>query len=66
MEKRVAKVSIRRCGGNASDGANKYGVNLPTKWMKEMGVSAESRDVELLFDGANIAITRPPIKEEGK
>ena len=64
MEKRMRKVSLRRCGGNASAGAKRYSIELPASWIKSMGVTPEDRSLELSFNGSEIAIRKHPGDQE--
>lgn len=59
MERRSAKVNISSAGGTASGKAHTCKVTLPTKWLKEMGVTESQREVRLEFDGTKIIISRP-------
>lgn len=58
MERRTAKVSATKVGGNASKGALKYRLQLPTAWMQVMNITAEEREMELSFDGEKIIIKK--------
>lgn len=59
MEQRNAKVNISSAGGTASNGSRTYKVTLPTKWLKEMGVTEGQRELHLEFDGTKIVLSRP-------
>ena len=58
MRKRVAKVNISSAGGTAAAGAKTYKVTLPNVWMKKLGVSEGSRELEITFDGKQIILSR--------
>ena len=60
MEKEIrqSKVTVCRPGGNASTNARQYRVSLPTKWVKEMEITPEERNVEISFDGTVITIRK--------
>lgn len=57
-ETRQSKVGVCRPGGNASANARQYRISLPTKWVKEMGITPEKRNVKISFDGAVITIRK--------
>lgn len=57
MEKRIAKVNISAAGGTAANGARTCKVTLPNAWIDKLGVTAEHREVEFLFDGKQIVIS---------
>lgn len=59
MEQRSAKVNISSAGGTASGKARTCKVTLPTKWLKEMGVTEGQRELHLEFDGTKIFVSRP-------
>lgn len=58
MEKRIVNVIIQAPGGTAAKNSNTYKLSLPSSWIKEMGISEETRQVELKFDGTSITITK--------
>lgn len=58
MDTRVYKLNIKRAGGNASKNAVAYKIDLPSTWLKIMGISPEERAVEISFDGNSIAIRK--------
>jgi len=57
MEKRIAKVNISSAGGTASKGARTCKVTLPTTWVDTLGISEETREVVLAFDGNQIILS---------
>lgn len=57
-EARNVKLYVRNPGGNAGSAAKQYRVSLPTKWVKEMGITPEKRDITLAFDGSQISIRK--------
>lgn len=59
MEQRNAKVNISSAGGTASGKARTCKVTLPTKWLKEMGITEGKRELHLEFDGTKILVSRP-------
>lgn len=59
MEQRTAKVNISSAGGTASQGSRTCKVTLPTKWLKEMGVTKKNRALHLAFDGTKITLSPP-------
>lgn len=64
MEKRGYKVNIRSSGGNASKGALQSSISLPIKWVREMKITPQDREVELLFDGSVICIRKKEGSEQ--
>jgi hypothetical protein len=58
MEKREAKIIFNKAGGTASKSAFTNKLSIPTKWIKEMGLSPEERDVELIFENNKITIKK--------
>lgn len=58
MEERKAKILFNRSGGTASKGGITNRVTLPTKWIKEMGITEDNREVFLSFDGQKITIQK--------
>lgn len=58
MEKRLGNMIIQTPGGTAAKGSNTYKVSLPSAWIKELGITAEDRQVELSFDGKTITIAK--------
>ncbi|MEG0051201.1 MAG: AbrB/MazE/SpoVT family DNA-binding domain-containing protein [Terrisporobacter sp.] len=54
METRNLKISFNKSGaGNITPK-----VALPATWIKEMGIDADNRDIEVNFDGETITIKR--------
>lgn len=58
MEKRLGNIIIQAPGGTAAKGSSTYKVSLPSSWIKELGIAAEDRQVELSFDGKTITISK--------
>ena len=58
MERRIAKVNISSAGGTASKGSRTCKVTLPTSWMDAFGIDSEQRELELVFDGNRIMLSR--------
>lgn len=58
MEKRTGKIIVQAPGGTAAKGSYTYKLSIPSSWIKEMGLSEDDRQVELLFDGTNINISK--------
>ena len=54
MEKRILNVLFTK-GGSGSMNTK---MNLPITWVRAMGISAEEREVEILFDGEKITIQK--------
>ena len=58
MEERKAKILFNRSGGTAGKGGITNRVTLPTKWIKEMGLTEDNREVFISFDGEKITIQK--------
>lgn len=58
METRIYNLMISTSGGTAGGSANNYKISLPSTWVKELGLDAENRQLELCFDGTSITITK--------
>lgn len=57
-EERKAAVSITNAGGTAGKNSKRYRITIPSSWAKEMGVSEESREVVISFDGIEMTIRK--------
>ena len=58
METRTGNIIIGSSGGTAGGTANNYKIALPSFWVRQMGISLDSQQVELSFDGTTITIAR--------
>lgn len=58
MEERKARVLFNKSGGTAGKGGITNRVTIPTKWIKEMGITENNREVFLSFDGQKITIQK--------
>ena len=58
METRKCKISVGKPGGDASKNAKNYRLSLPSKWVQEIGVSPEERELRISFDGKRITIVK--------
>lgn len=58
IETRKAKASMGSPGGNASKASSYYRVNIPPLWAKQIGITAEDRDILLRFNGEKILIEK--------
>ena len=58
MEKRTGKIIIGKSGGTASGNSETYKLSLPSLWIKQLGITADSREVELSFNGENIIVSK--------
>ncbi len=56
MERRIAKVNISAAGGTASKGSKTCKITLPSSWLAELGINEANREMEMSFDGTQIAI----------
>lgn len=61
MEEKRARVIFNKSGGTAGKGGITNRITIPTKWIKEMGITEEQREVNISFDGEKIIIEK--IKE---
>ena len=66
MEIRTAKVNFSAAGGTAGKGAKTCKVTLPGKWIAEMGIEDERREILLTFDGSQINLSRSLSGDEFK
>ena len=64
METRTGNIIIGSSGGTAGGTANNYKIALPSSWVRQMGISPDSRQVELSFDGTTITIARKQSLQE--
>lgn len=58
METRGCKISITNPGGNASKGAEKHRLSIPTAWAKAMGFTKDDRTAILTFENDKIIISK--------
>lgn len=58
IETRKNRLIQRKPGGTAGKDSIAYNVNLPTKWLRKMGVTPEEKEVVLSFDGTEISIKK--------
>jgi len=58
MEIRRGNAQIKKAGGNASKSALSYRIGIPTSWAVALGITADSREMELSFDGLQITIKK--------
>lgn len=59
VEKRSAKIIISAAGGNAGKNSKTYKLTIPSTWIAALGITKDSREVELTFDGDRITVERP-------
>lgn len=57
-EARVLKVIFNKAGGTASKSSYTTKLSLPMKFLKDMGVTPDEREVEAIFDGEKIVIQK--------
>lgn len=55
-ETRKLKVLFTKPGGTASKGAVSTRLTLPVKWVKDLGLTPDNRDVKTSYDGERIII----------
>lgn len=58
MQKKIVKVIFNRSGGTAGSGGITNRITIPTKWIKEMGITEEQKEVNISFDGEKIMIEK--------
>lgn len=56
MESRKGKLLVNKSGGTASRGGVTFRATLPSKWIREMGLDENNRELKLSFDGKQIII----------
>lgn len=66
VDERKTKVIINSAGGNASKNAKSYKINLPSRWMHELAIHDENREVFMSFDGNRIVIEKVKNEEDAK
>ena len=54
---KVAKVIFNKSGGSGKNGVTNR-VTIPTRWIREMGITERDRAVKISFDGRKIAIEK--------
>lgn len=57
-EIRTAKVLVYHPGGNASKGALGAKITLPIKWVRDMNITLDDREVYISYDGEKIVIEK--------
>lgn len=63
MEKRLGKISISAAGGTAGQGSKTYKLSVPSTWANEIGITPDSRDVEMSFEDGEIVIRKTQTPE---
>lgn len=58
MEKKKINASVTNSGGNASKNSLRYRIQIPSEWAKEIGISRESKELSMSFDGKEIIIRK--------
>lgn len=66
METRNAKLIVNKSGGTASEKSKTYRVTIPNSWVEQLGISEDSREIELSFDGTKITVRRKQTMQEYK
>ena len=66
MEDRQLNLIVQRPGGTAGKGAYSFKISLPSTWVYEMGLSADSRRCIVSFDGESITIKKASETTEKK
>ncbi|WP_283697591.1 AbrB/MazE/SpoVT family DNA-binding domain-containing protein [Clostridium perfringens] len=57
-EERILKVSFNRSGGTASKNGMTTRITLPIKWVKDLGVTEEDREVKVKIHNDKIIIEK--------
>lgn len=57
IEKRVLKIIFNKSGGTAVNGVTSR-ITIPTKWIKELEITEDNREVYAEFDGETIIIRK--------
>lgn len=63
---RKLNVMINLSGGNSGPGTKNYRISLPSRWMNALGITPESRGVEMSLFEDYITIRRDVSSEEGE
>jgi antitoxin component of MazEF toxin-antitoxin module len=58
MQDRIVKVSFNKSGGTAKGNAITNRVTIPTKWMKQLGITEYDREVRLSLENDKIIIEK--------
>ena len=58
VEDRIVKVSFNKSGGTAKGKAITNRVTIPTKWIKELGITEDDRSVILTYENDSIVIKK--------
>ncbi|QIB68280.1 hypothetical protein Ami103574_02655 [Aminipila butyrica] len=56
MEQRVLKISFNKTGGTASKNGVNAKLTLPISWVREMGLTVDSREVTATLEDGVITI----------
>lgn len=63
-ETRKARVIFNKAGGSASKGSQTTRITLPVTWVREMGITEDSREVDITFQNGKIIIEKAKDSEE--
>jgi len=63
MEKKYKKVSSNKAGGTASANALAWKVGIPNRWIADMEITKEDRDIEISYDENHKIITIKKVKK---
>lgn len=58
-ETREMRIMINKAGGNAGQNSLNYKMSIPSAWANKLGITENSRNVLVTFDGKKIMIQRP-------
>lgn len=58
MEKRNLKAIVAKAGGNAGSDSLNYKMTIPSKWANELGITKDSRNLKVTFDGSKITVEK--------
>lgn len=57
-ETRILNIMFNKAGGNASKNSISNKISIPSKWVKEMGLTKTNRSVKVTYDGDKIIIEK--------
>lgn len=64
IESRKLRIMFSKSGGTASKNAQVTRIALPVKWIKDLGLTMENREVKTTYDGKRIIIEPFPCQED--
>lgn len=64
MDVKEKRLMIKKAGGNSGYQSFAYLLNMPTVWIKKMGITPDDRDIILTLDEENGKITIKKVNNE--